>query len=200
MSRACSCRRRKRRLALRTTFAAMGEAGEKDQGDFRGRCDHRHGHHAARHRRVGARYRHRRIAESVHDSAGDCVSVGQPEGLGVDGYRQAAALLLQSQERTEERGQRRIELDAGDFTDAGAGRSVEVHQDDRHGEAGGKRPAAGAGDAGGMRGAGPRIVSRRQSGGFGDRRDAACRHGFRRHRQGIQVALRVDHRQRARDR
>ena len=39
---------------------------------------------------------------------------------------------------------RRIELDAGHFADSGAGRSAEVHQEDRHGEPDRERAAAGA--------------------------------------------------------
>ena len=51
---------------------------------------------------------------------GDRVSFDQPESLGHDGYGQAAALLFQSEEGTQERGERRIELDAGDGSDAWA--------------------------------------------------------------------------------
>ena len=56
----------------------------------------------------------------------------------------AAALLLQSQEGKEERRRRRIQLDAGHVADSGAGRSAEVRQADRHGEADRERADAGA--------------------------------------------------------
>ena len=55
---------------------------------------------------------HRRIAKGVYDPAGTGLSRDQPEGVGVHGYRQAAALLFQPEERTQERGGRRIGLDA----------------------------------------------------------------------------------------
>ena len=80
---------------------------------------------------------HRRIAEGVHDPAGPGVHVDQPESLGLHGDGQAAALLFQSEERKEERGGRRIALDAGHCADSGAGGSAEVHQTARHGQAGG---------------------------------------------------------------
>ena len=51
----------------------------------------------------------RRIAEGIHDSARHGVHVDQPEGLGRGGIVQAAQALLQSEEREEERRQRRIE-------------------------------------------------------------------------------------------
>ena len=61
--------------------------------------------------------------------------------------RQAAALLLQSEEGKEERRRGRIELDAGHVADSGAGRSAEIRQADRHGEADRERAVAGEGHA-----------------------------------------------------
>ena len=58
-----------------------GPRRRQDRRHLRGGRHHRPGHHAARYRRLGARRGHRRFAESLHDSAGPGVYVGQPEGL-----------------------------------------------------------------------------------------------------------------------
>ena len=141
--------------------AAMAEAIAKTGRHLRRRRDHRPRHHAARYRRLGARRGDRRLAEGVHDPARPGLHVRQPEGVEARRDGQAAALLLRPEEGEEERRRGRIELDALHQPDPGAGRSAEVHQADRHGQADRERAAAGARHARGRHGAGPGTVRAR---------------------------------------
>ena len=107
---------------------AMGLRRQEDERYFRGGRDYRHRHHAARYRRLGAGRRDRRLAKSVYDSARAGFSRHQPESLGACRYLQSAAFLFRLEERKEERGQRRIGLDAEHRVAAGVCRSAEIHQ------------------------------------------------------------------------
>ncbi len=60
----------------------MAEAVKKTAGDPGGRCHHRPGHADSRHRRLGYRRGHRRLAEVVHDSSRPRFHVPQCEGVG----------------------------------------------------------------------------------------------------------------------
>ena len=155
--------------------ARHGRRRDEDRCHLRGGRHHRPRHHAARYRRLGPRRGDRRIAEGLHDSAGPGVPVGQPEGLEVRRDRHAAALLLQSEEGKEERRRRRIELDAVHVADSGAGRSAEIRQADRHGEADRERADAGPGHARRRGEAGARAVLGRVAGLVGHRRESARR-------------------------